>query len=116
MAQAGLVTDAVDSFAFVLGWVFLVWSVAKRVAGAVSICSAISSFTVVIDADTLGTTLRVLVASNSVASVLEVIARILVVTSPGVLAILASAISAGSALDGDAFLIVALVLRRTLRV
>lgn len=108
VALACLVADAVDSLAEVLGGVLLVWSSAKEVAGAISIRSAHSWFTVVIDADMLGTALIVLVASDSVAGVLELFGSVLVVTSPGVLAVLALAVSVGSALDGYALFVFAL--------
>jgi len=72
MAQASLVTDTVDSFAEVLGWILFVGALAKEVSGAISIGSAVSRFTIVVDADLLGTTLIVFVASNRVASVLHV--------------------------------------------
>jgi len=71
MVQASLVTDTVDWFAEVLGWILFVWVFAKRVAGAIRIGSALSRFTIVEDADLLGTTLIVFVASNRVASVLH---------------------------------------------
>ena len=57
-----------------------------------------------------------LVASNSVAGVLELFGRVLIVTSPGVLAILTLAVDVGSALDGYALLVLALGLGATLSV
>lgn len=116
VALACLVADAVDSLAGVLSGVLLVWSIAKGVAGAISIGSARSVFTDVIDADLLGTALIVLVASNSVAGVRELFGRVLVVTSPGVLAFLALAVVVGSALDGYALFVFALGLGATLSV
>ena len=98
MALASLVANAVDGLAGVLSRILLVWSVAKEVAGAISVGSARSSNTGVIDADSLGAALIVLVASNSVAGVCEV-ASGLIVTSPGILTILALAVAVGSALD-----------------
>jgi len=98
MALASLVANAVDGLAGVLSRILLVWSVAKEVAGAISVGSALSSNTGVIDADSLGAALIVLVASNSVAGVREV-SSALIVTSPGVLTVLALAVAVGSALD-----------------
>jgi hypothetical protein len=98
MALASLVANAVDGLAGVLSRILLVWSVAKEVAGAISVGSALSSNTGVIDADSLGAALIVLVASNSVAGVREV-ASALIVTSPCVLTVLALAVAVGSALD-----------------
>lgn len=116
VALASSVADAVDSLAGVLGRVLLVWSVAKGVAGAISVGSALSWFTDVIDADLLGTALIVLVASNSVAGVLELFGRVLVVASPGVSAFLALAVAVGSALDSYALFVLALGLGATLSV
>lgn len=116
VAQTSLVADAIDRLARILGWISLVWSIAKGVSGTISISSALSWFTVVIDADRFGTTLVVLITSDGVALVLFLLRESFVSTSPGVGTRSAQAVSIGSAFDGDTFFVLAFCLGTTLSV
>ena len=114
--QTSLVANTIDRLARVLGWISFVWSIAKSVSIAISVSSAFSWDTFVIDADRFGTALVVLVTSDGVALVLFFLGERFVSTSPGVGSSFAQAITIGSALDSDTLFVLAFGLGTTLSV
>lgn len=69
MIQARLVADAIDSFAEILGRIGSVGFVAKKVSGAISVCSASYWYASIVLTSVFGRALIVLVAVHSVAGV-----------------------------------------------
>lgn len=116
MIQARLVADAIDSFAEILGRIGSVGFVAKKVSGAISVCSAIYWYASIVLTSVFGRALIVLVAVHSVAGVYFVVGfcGVLVVASPRILSFFVRTVRICPAFDAHASFILALRLRPAL--